>query len=236
MSVEVRRGSGRFVTRDVDRTTRHSFSFGDHYDPDNVGFGPMVCHDDHLLRSGAGFPDHPHRDLEIVTWVLSGAVVHTASVGPSTTVGAGQVQVLSAGTGIMHSEIADPGSGPTRFVQTWVRPDEAGSAPSYVAASVHDVVAGGGLVPVVSGRDGGTVARMGSASATLHVAVLYAGESVTLPDDPLQHVFVATGSLARFSLAEPLSAGDALRVSDRPGLSVTAASPTQLLVWSFTTR
>ena len=67
------------------RTTRHSFSFGDHYDPENVGFGPMVCHDDHLLRGGAGFPDHPHRDLEIVTWVLSGAVVHTASVGPPTT-------------------------------------------------------------------------------------------------------------------------------------------------------
>ena len=236
MSVEVRRGSGRFITRGEGRTTRHSFSFGDHYDPANVGFGPIVCHDDHLLRGGAGFPDHPHRDLEIVTWVLSGAVVHTGSVGPPTTVGAGQVQVLSAGSGVLHSEIADPGSGPTRFVQTWVRPDEPGAAPSYDSASVHDAVAGGGLVPVASGRDGGAVAGIGTASATLHVVVLDAGDSVTLPDDPLQHVFVATGSLARFSLAEPLSAGDALRVSDRPGLSVTAASPTELLVWSFTTR
>ena len=234
MSVEVRRGSGRFVSRDEGRSTRHSFSFGDHYDPDNVGFGPMVCHDDHLLRGGAGFPDHPHRDLEIVTWVLSGALVHTASVGAPTAVGAGQVQVLSAGTGILHSEIAEHGSGPTRFVQTWVRPDEPGAAPSYASAAVHDVVAGGGLVPVVSGRDGGAVARIGTASATLHAAVLDPGESVTLPDDPLQHVFVATGSLARSSLAEPLSAGDAFRISDRPELRLTAAAPTELLVWSFT--
>jgi quercetin 2,3-dioxygenase len=233
MSVEVRRGSVRFVTRGEGRTTRHSFSFGDHYDPENVGFGPMVCHDDHLLRGGAGYPDHPHRDLEIVTWVLSGAVVHKASVGPSTTVGAGQLQVLSAGSGVSHSEIADPGAGPTRFIQTWVRPDESGAAPSYVSATVGDAVRSGDLVPVVSGRDGGAVARIRTASATLHAAVLDAGGSVTLPDDPLQHVFVATGSLARSSLAEPLSAGDSFRIRDRPGLSLTAASPTELLVWSF---
>jgi quercetin 2,3-dioxygenase len=235
MSVEVRRGSVRFLSRGEGWTTRHSFSFGDHYDPENVGFGPMVCHDDHLLRGGAGFPDHPHRDLEIVTWVLSGAVVHTASVGPPTTVGAGQVQVLSAGSGVLHSEIAEPGSGPTRFVQTWVRPDQSGTAPSYSSA-VGDAVTAGGLVPVVSGHDGAAAARIGTASATLHAAVLDAGESVTLPDDPLQHVFVATGSLARSSLAEPLSAGDAFRISDRPGLRLTAAAPTELLVWSFTTR
>ena len=233
MSVEVRRGSVRFVTRGEGRTTRHSFSFGDHYDPENVGFGPMVCHDDHLLRGGAGFPDHPHRDLEIVTWVLSGAVVHEASVGRPSTVAAGQVQVLSAGSGVVHSEIAEPGAGATRFIQTWVRPDEAGADPSYASASVQDALAEGGLVPVVSGRDGAAVARIGTASATLHAAVLDAGESVTLPDDPLQHVLVATGSLARSSLAEPLSAGDVFRITDRPGLSLTAASPTELLVWSF---
>ena len=224
------------MTRAEGRTTRHSFSFGDHYDPDNVGFGPMVCPDDHLLRGGVGFPDHPPSDLEIVTWVLTGAVVHTASVGPPATVGAGQVQVLSAGSGVVHSEIAAPDSGPTRFVQTWVRPDESGVEPSYASASVNDAVAGGGLVPVASGHDPGAPVRIGTASATLYVAALDAGESVTLPDDPLQHVFVATGSLARSSLAEPLSAGDAFHISDRPGLSLTAASPTELLVWTFTAR
>ncbi|HET8962220.1 pirin family protein [Nocardioides sp.] len=233
MSVEVRRGSVRFATRGEGRITRHSFSFGDHYDPDNVGFGPMVCHDDHLLRGGAGYPDHPHRDLEIVTWVLSGALVHTASVGPPTTVGTGRVQVLSAGTGVSHSEIAETGSGPTRFVQTWVRPDESGVAPSYNTATIGDALASGELVPVVSGRHRSAAARIGTASATLYAALLGAGDTVVLPEDPLQHVFVATGSLARSSLAEPLSAGDAFRITDRPGLTLTAASPTELLVWSF---
>ncbi|HEX5861321.1 MAG TPA: pirin family protein [Nocardioides sp.] len=233
MSVEVRRGSGRFVTRAEGRTTRHSLSFGEHYDPENVAFGPMVCHDDHLLRGGVGFPDHPHGDLEIVTWVLSGAVVHTASVGRPATVGAGQVQALSAGSGVVHSEFADAGSGPTRFVQTWLRPDEPGAAPSYSSATVGEAVAGDGLVPIASGHDDGAAVRIGTARATLYAAVLDAGGSVTLPDDPLQHVFVATGSLVRSSLAEPLSAGDAFRIGDRPGLSLTAAAPTRLLVWSF---
>jgi redox-sensitive bicupin YhaK (pirin superfamily) len=236
VSVEVRRGNVRFLTRAEGRSSRHSFAFGEHYDPQNVGFGPMVCHDDHLLGGGSGFPDHPHRDLEIVTWVLSGELVHTASVGPPSTVGAGQVQVLSAGSGVVHSEIADVRSGPTRFVQTWLRPDESGAAPSYSCAAVGEALAAGGLVPVASGHDGSAAARVGTASATLHVAVLGAGESVTLPDDPLQHVFVATGSLARSSLAEPLTAGDAFRISERPGLTLTAASPTELLVWTFTTR
>jgi quercetin 2,3-dioxygenase len=183
-----------------------------------------------------GFADHPHSDLEIVTWVLAGAVVHTASVGPPTTVGPSQVQVLSAGSGVVHSESAEPGSGPTRFVQTWLRPDRYGAEPSYATASVGDALADGGLVPVASGHDGAAAARIGTASATLHAARLDAGESVTLPEDPLQHVFVATGSLVRSSLAEPLSAGDAFRITERPGLTLTAASPTELLVWAFTTR
>ena len=235
-SVDVRRAGDRFRTTTGWLASHHSFSFGPHFDPANTGFGLLVASNDDVVAPATGFDTHPHRDLEIVTWVLSGAVVHTASIGPPTTVAAGQVQVLSAGSGVLHSEIAEPGSGPTRFIQTWVRPDEPGAAPSYSSASVHDAVAAGGLVPVVSGHDGAAAARLGTASATLHAVVLQAGESVTLPDDPLQHVFVATGSLARSSLAQPLSAGDAFRISDRPGLSLTAASPTELLVWTFTTR
>ena len=131
MSVEVRRGTVRFLTRESGRSTRHSFSFGSHYDPENVAFGPMVCHDDHLLRPGAGFPDHPHRELEIVTWVLSGALVHADDHGHQGAVVPGTVQVLSAGSGVVHAEVAHESSGPTRFVQVWLTPDEAGSEPAY---------------------------------------------------------------------------------------------------------
>lgn len=231
MTVEVRRGTARFLTRETGRTTRHSFSFGAHYDADNVGFGPMVCHDDHVVAPGQGFSDHPHADLEIVTWVLSGAVVHADDRDHEGAVVPGTVQVLSAGSGVVHAEVAHQRSGPARFVQVWLVPDETGREPAYTTVPVS--LPQGELVPVASGHLLGAVARIGTAAATFWVARLGAGDAVTLPDEPLQHVFVATGSLARSSLAEPLQAGDAFRITDQPGLTLTAAGPTELLVWTF---
>src|SRR5689334_10082208 len=99
MSVEIRRGTDRFVDRAPGRRTLHAFSFGTSYDPERVAFGPMVCHDEHLLRSGEGFDTHRHADLVIVTWVLSGALTHTDSSGAATTLAPGQVAVLHAGAG-----------------------------------------------------------------------------------------------------------------------------------------
>ena len=137
MTVDVRRGSARFLTQEDGRSTRHSFSFGAHYDPDNLGFGPMVCHDDHLLRPGVGFVDHPHRDVEVVTWVISGGLVHAASVGAPATLRPGEVQVMSAGEGVTHAEVADAEAGATRFIQVWLRPDRPGTEPSFGRAEVE---------------------------------------------------------------------------------------------------
>jgi quercetin 2,3-dioxygenase len=218
-------GSQRFVTRGPDRSTHHSFSFGEHYDPANLGFGPMLAHNDDHLDPGGGYPDHPHTDLEIVTWVLSGALVHTDSAGRRAVVEPGQVQVLGAGSGIVHSEVGDAASGPTRFVQVWVRPDEPGLAPRHVVADagvVRDL-----LVPVVGGS-GPSVRRAG---ARLLVGRLRAGAVVALPDAPLVHVFAATGAMRVGHLV--LSAGDALRVVDEPGLPVHGEADGELLVWAF---
>jgi redox-sensitive bicupin YhaK (pirin superfamily) len=219
VSVEIRRGTGRFLTRGEGQFTRHSFSFGAHYDPDNVGFGPLVCHDDHLLGPGRGFEEHPHRDLEIVTWVLTGALHHSDSEGHTGVVGPGEVQVLSAGSGVTHAEVAGP-DGPTRFVQAWLTPASLGTTPSYSVTPVELVP--GELTEVV---------RVGD--ATFRVARLTPGDTLVLPDEPLQHVFVAGGALTRSSMAEPLADGDAFRITDQPGLSVTAAVRSELLVWSF---
>jgi redox-sensitive bicupin YhaK (pirin superfamily) len=219
VSVEIRRGTGRFLTRGEGHFTRHSFSFGAHYDPENVAFGPLVCHDDHLLGPGRGFEEHPHADLEIVTWVLTGALHHADSEGHTGVVHPGEVQVLSAGSGVTHAEIAGP-DGPTRFVQAWLTPQSPGAPPSYSVTAVD--LRPGELTEV---------ARVGD--ATFRVARLSAGDTVVLPDEPLQHVFVAGGALTRSSMAEPLADGDAFRITDHPGLSVTAAVRTELLVWSF---
>lgn len=219
VTVEIRRGSARFVERDRGRATWHAFSFGAHYDPANVGFGPMVCHDEHLLADGKGFATHPHRDLAIVTWVVSGALTHTDSTGGSHTLLPGEVGVLQAGAGVEHSEVA--AAPQTRFVQVWLLPDEYGATPAYSVAPVER----GALVEAV--RPTG--------SATLWVAQLAAGESVTLPRAPRLHVFVASGALLRSSLAEPLSAGDAFLMTDESAaeLTVTAGVETQLLIWGL---
>ncbi|WP_210503188.1 pirin family protein [Nocardioides xinjiangensis] len=226
MAVALYAGSRRSSSAGAGRLTRHSFSFGPHYDPANLGFGPLVCHNDDLLDPGAGYGEHPHSELEIVTWVLEGSLVHTDSTGARHVVDAGRAQVLSAGAGIRHSEVADAGSGRCRFVQAWLRPSEPGGQPSYVVGEAP-TPGSGGLTEVV----GGDGLPIGASGARLLVARLAAGQSVTLPEDPRQHVFAATGSvdLAGTSLGD----GDALRIEGEPGQVVTASAAAELLVWSF---
>ncbi|MFT4286709.1 pirin family protein [Nocardioides sp.] len=198
------------------RATWHAFSFGPVYDPEWVGFGPMTCHDEHLLAAGAGFPDHAHADLEIVSWVVSGALRHTDSLGHSAVLTPGQVGHLRAGSGVIHSEVATAPQ--TRFVQAWLLPEEYDVEPAY---SSH-TVASSSLSPALT-----------IGGAALFVSTLANGESVTLPTAPLVHVFVASGALLRNSLAEPLAAGDAFLMTDEPAASVTAALDTTLLVWAL---
>ncbi|HEU4337989.1 MAG TPA: pirin family protein [Nocardioides sp.] len=232
MSRALYAGSHRSSEAVKGRLTSHSFSFGPHYDPANLGFGPLVCHNDDLLdptaagvAGVAGYPEHPHTELEIVTWVLEGALVHTDSSGHRHVVEAGRAQVLSAGTGVRHSEVADAGSGRCRFVQAWLTPSVPGGTPSYVLGEAPP--SSSGLVEVAGGHG----LPVGTTGARLLVARLAPGASVTLPDDPRQHVFAATGAA---SLAElSLQAGDAVRLTDEPGHMVTATEPTELLVWSF---
>ncbi|HWJ80822.1 MAG TPA: pirin family protein [Nocardioides sp.] len=228
MTVEIRRSTDRFVDRESGRMTRHAFSFGQHYRPDWASFGPMVCHDDHLLGAGKGFTDHPHSGLEIVTTVLSGSLEHRDSTGTARTLAAGGVAVLSAGVGVSHAELA-PASGSARFVQVWLTPDDGGTEPAYAAAEV-DAAEGAGLVPVVGG--GGPL-DIGVAGASYAVARLAAGETLALPAAPRLHVYLASGALLRSSLAEPLHDGDAFLMTGEPSYEVTAAVPTHLLVWTF---
>ena len=232
MSSALYAASRRSSSTGPGRVTRHSFSFGPHYDPANLGFGPLICHNDDLLDpshpAGAGYAEHPHAELEIVTWVLEGALVHTDSTGARHVVEAGRAQVLSAGTGIRHSEVADPASGRCRFVQAWVTPTAAGAEPSYVLGEAPPVGTGG-LVEVV----GGSGLPIGTAGARLLVARLAPGESVRLPDEQRQHVFAATATGAVDVGGTSLMDGDAVRITGEPGHEVRATGRTELLVWSF---
>ena len=230
--VDVRRAGSRFTTEAPGIRTRHSFSFGRHYDPANVGHTVLVAHNDDRVEPGSGYDLHPHADLEIVTWVLSGSLVHQDSEGHAHVVGPGQVQRLSAGSGVRHSERNDaPGADePTRFVQMWVLPDEAGLRPSYDLAAVSPH----GLTPLASGIAGLDAAvRIHTTGAALHVARLAPGEAVTLPDGPRLHVFVARGA-ADLEGAGRLDEGDAARFSGEGAPRLTTGhAPAEVLVWQL---
>ncbi len=233
--MQIRRSSSRFVEREAGRRTQHGFSFGAHYDPEWLSFGPLVCHDDHLLGSGRGFEEHAHSDLEIVTHVVSGSLVHADSLGTSGVLEAGEVAVLSAGAGVRHSEMA-ASTGSARFVQVWLTPDRFGSAPSYARGSSTKKIPGAeaepteGVVPVVGAGSG---LEVGVAGASYGVARLGTNETLTLPASPRLHVYLASGALLRSSMAAPLEAGDAFCFVDEPDHEVTAGVPTEVLVWSF---
>jgi redox-sensitive bicupin YhaK (pirin superfamily) len=224
VTIDVRRAADRFLTRDAGRTTWHSFSFGTHYDPGNVGFGAMTAHNDERLPVGTGYPDHPHADVEIVTVVLDGALRHTESDGRSGVLRPGGVARTSAGSGIVHSEVTEPGVA-TRFVQTWLRPDEPGGPASY---DVREVGRPDDLVEVV-GPDGAL--GVGTRGARLLLGSLAPGRQVTLPEAPLLHVFVPDATVTLGD--RQLGPGDAARLVDQGGRTLTVERPGLVLVWSL---
>ncbi|WP_405062923.1 pirin family protein [Kribbella sp. NBC_01505] len=231
--MEIQRADERFVTSESWLESRHSFSFGPYYDPANVGFGFLVAHNDDLVAPGTGFETHPHQDLEIVTWVLRGALAHRDSEGHSGVVHPGLVQRMSAGSGIRHSEWND-GADPIHYIQMWVRPDQFDLTPSYAQAPVD--LTTGELVPVVSGlpkHAAGTAIRLHQQSAGLSVARLAPRQDVLLPEAPYLHVFVADGTASLEGVGD-LGTADAARLTDTGGQRLTAGpAGAEVLVWEM---
>ena len=246
-SVDVRRAGGRFATDLGWLDSKHSFSFGHHYDPDNTHFGLLLVNNDDIVSPGSGFETHPHRDMEIVTWVLRGQLVHQDSQGHSGLIYPGLAQRMSAGTGILHSEKNDSWrltgeashDEPVHFVQMWVVPDEAGSRPGYEQLEIDDALLRDGLVPVASGRpqhkDAAAIS-IGQEHAALLAARLAPGGTVSVPDAPFVHLFVADGAVDLEGTG-PLAAGDAARITGGAGQRVTAGpAGAEVLVWEMHAR
>jgi quercetin 2,3-dioxygenase len=241
-TVDVRRAVDRFSTRISWLDSHHSFSFGHHRDPANTHHGLLLVNNDDIVKAGAGFETHPHRDMEIVTWVMAGSLVHQDSTGHNGIIYPGLAQRMSAGTGIQHSEKNDSWRqagtthrDPVHFVQMWVVPDEDGITPGYEQLEIADELLAGGLVVVASGMDqhrDAAAIRISNRYAALHAARLQPGQSVELPEAPFLHLFVPRG---RVSLegAGALEAGDAVRFSATGGQKVTAVDAAEILVWQM---
>lgn len=233
---DLHRSADRFTTVGDGFRTRHSFSFGPHYDAGNTSFGLLLVHDEHLLQAGSGFDLHAHRDLEIVTWVLQGSLAHQDSTGRSGSVGPGVVQRLSAGSGVRHSEL-NPTGEPLRFIQAWVVPDAAGRPPAHEQRSFDPAALGRGLVAVASGRDHPGAVRLGNRHAALLVARLAPGQALELPTAPWLHLYVASGAV-RVAGAGVLAAGDAVRLTGAAGVTVEGVGVertrhSEVLVWEM---
>jgi quercetin 2,3-dioxygenase len=158
--------------------SRHTFSFGDYYDPDHMGFGTLRVINEDRVRAGAGFGTHGHRDMEIISYVVDGALEHKDSIGTGSVIRPGDVQRMSAGTGIRHSEFNHSGEKPVHFLQIWLLPEQDGIAPGYEQKQFGDDEKRGRLRLITSrdGRDGSVTVHQ---DADIYASVLGKDETVT---------------------------------------------------------
>src|SRR5450755_751915 len=177
--------------------TYHTFSFADYYDPEFMGFRSLRVINEDRVAPGRGFGTHGHRDMEIVTWVLEGALRHQDSTGTDDVITPGLAQRMSAGSGIRHSEMNASAAEPVHFVQMWVPPDTQGLMPDYEQRDVSDRLAAGGLFALASGgREPDAAITIHQRDATLWVARAEPGQELVMPEAPFVHVFVARGDAA----------------------------------------
>ena len=230
-TVEIRRAETRPHTDIGWLDSRHSFSFGPHYNPDNVDHGLLLVSNDDRVRAGRGFSTHPHRDMEIVTWVLSGRLEHKDSQGNAGELYPGLAQRMSAGTGIWHSEMNAAPNEDVHFVQMWVPPDTEAVSPGYEQKDINGELAKGGLQPIASGQGHDAAISIRQRGAVLWGGRLQPDEVVQVPDGRHVHVFVAVGAVD-LEGAGPLGTGDAARLTEAGSRTLTAGPDgAEVLVW-----
>ena len=210
----------------------HSFSFAGYYDPQHLGWGNLRVINEDRIAPGTGFGTHGHRDMEIVSYVMSGALAHRDSMGNVQTIIPGEVQRMSAGTGVRHSEFNHAPESVTHFLQIWIEPDQAGIAPGYEQKSFAEADKRGRLCLVAS-RDGAQGSVTIHADARLYAGLFDGAESAELALDPARkaYVFLVRGSLS--VNGEPLQAGDAALLADEALLRLEQGADAEVLVFDF---
>ena len=207
-----------------------TFSFADYYDPAHVGFRTLRVINDDRIAAGGGFGAHPHRDMEIISYVLSGALEHKDSMGNGSVIRAGDFQYMAAGSGVTHSEF-NPSDTETHLLQIWIRPDEKSVAPRYAERKMADAATGKlHLIASKAGRDQSIAIHQ---DADLWLAKLDSGDRVAHTLRPQRHawVHVAEGEVELNGLN--LNAGDAVAVSEESKLLLTAKAKSQVLLFDL---
>lgn len=213
-------------------TTRHTFSFADYFDPAYTSFRTLRVMNEDWVQPGTGFGMHPHRDMEIVTYVLEGALEHRDSLGNGDVLRAGEMQRMTAGTGILHSEYNPSSTEPVHLYQVWILPERKGLTPGYEQKR-FDPEARRGPWQVVAARDGRDGSMIIHQDAQVLLAGLEPGQQLAYALQPGRHAWlqVTRGSLTVNSV--DLSSGDGLAVSDERNLTLQAAAPAEVMLFDL---
>jgi redox-sensitive bicupin YhaK (pirin superfamily) len=213
--------------------SRHTFSFADYHDPRYMGYGPLRVINEDRVQAGQGFGTHSHRDMEIISYVLEGELAHKDSIGNGSVIRRGDVQRMSAGTGVQHSEFNNSKAEPVHFFQIWLFPDRRGLPPSYEEKHFDDDAKRGRLKLVASrdGREGSVVVHQ---DASLYAALLGAGDEVTHATERTRKGWVQVASGAVTVNGEQLAAGDGAAIAYEDNLTIRAsADDTELLLFDM---
>jgi redox-sensitive bicupin YhaK (pirin superfamily) len=212
--------------------SRHSFSFGHYYDPAHMGFRALRVINEDRVVPGAGFDTHGHRDMEIISYVLDGALAHKDSLGTGSTIRPGEVQRMSAGTGIRHSEFNASKTEPVHFLQIWILPEREGLAPGYEQREFPPEERKGRLRLLASrdGRDGSVTVHQ---DVDLYAAVLEAGETVTSRLAPGRHGWLQVARGAVTLNGQALAQGDGAAIRDVRDLAVAAEDDSEILLFDL---
>jgi quercetin 2,3-dioxygenase len=223
MTLKVRKSSDRGHANFGWLDSHHSFSFGQYHDPNHMGFGPLRVINDDVVAGGGGFPAHPHANMEIVSYVLDGALEHKDSLGTGSVIKAGDVQRMSAGTGIQHSEFNASPTDPVHFLQIWIVPESRGLKPGYEQKSFSATEKHGKL-RLVGSRDGREGSLTIHRDVDMFATVLKSGESVSHSVAPARHVWVQVARGDVMLNGTPLQAGDGVSVEEAVTLTLQARS------------
>ena len=212
--------------------SRHTFSFGDYHDPQNMGFSHLRVINEDRVRPGAGFPTHSHRDMEIITYVLEGALAHKDSTGTSSVIRVGDVQRMSAGTGISHSEYNASQTEPVHFLQIWIVPNETELQPGYEQRSLN-LEKNSSKWVLIAARDGREGAVKLHQDVELYLAAISAGQQLNYRLKPGRQAWLQVTRGATTINGMLLGAGDGASVSEEQTLEVTAVQVAELLLFNL---
>ena len=212
--------------------SHHSFSFADYFDPAHMGWGNLRVINDDLIAPGGGFGTHGHRDMEIVTYVTTGALAHKDSMGNGTTIPPGDVQRMSAGSGVRHSEFNIAPDQATHLFQIWIEPRDKGITPGYEQKSFADAEKRGRLRLIASpdGADGSVTIH---ADAALYAGLFDAGESASLTLNPARKAYVHVARGALTVNGEKLQKGDAALLANESSLTLADGQDAEVLVFDL---